>query len=282
MYPRFSWSLFPQFRQQLFDPLNPLGVQFLLGAAAEVELAPGLSVLGLVESNLFDDFNVTRTSDSVLPHVRSDFVNYFSKGKNGLAQLDVSYRFRLTPNVYAFARAGFLESMFAGVGGEVLWRPEGQRWAVGADAYQVWQRGFTRLFSTQNYNTLTGHINFYYASPWHDLNLMVSAGRYLAGDTGVTVQVTRRFASGVEIGAFLTRTNVSAADFGEGSFDKGIIIRIPLDFVVPVNTTASFSMDLRPLQRDGGQRLLGDAILYDETRPSSQAEMYLRSNGRHW
>ena len=38
-----------------------------------------------------------------------------------------------------------------------------------------------------------------------------------------------RFSTGVEIGAFVTKTNVSAAQFGEGSFDKGIIIRIPLE-----------------------------------------------------
>lgn len=281
-YPRFSWSLFPQFRQQLFDPVNPFGVQLLLAATGQVELVPGLSVLATAESSIYDDFNTARLSNSVLPHVRSDFVNYFSKGKHGIGQMEMNYRFRVTPSVYGYARAGYLESMFAGVGGELLWRPEGQRWALGVDLYQVWQRGFTRLFNLQGYNVLTGHVSLYYASPWHDLNLMLSAGRYLAGDTGITVQVTRRFASGVEIGAFMTRTNVSAADFGEGSFDKGIIIRIPLNFIAPLHTTSQFGMDLRPIQRDGGQRLAGDAILYEDTRPTSQAEMYLRSGGNYW
>jgi hypothetical protein len=155
--------------------------------------------------------------------------------------------------------------MFAGGGGEVLWRPEGSRWAIGADLYEVWQRDFDRLFGLQNYHVMTGHVSLYYASPWYDINFALSAGQYLAGDRGATLEVTRRFSTGVEIGAFVTKTNVPAAQFGEGSFDKGIIIRIPLGWVAPIETQGEFDMDLRPVQRDGGQRLLGDATLYGET-----------------
>ena len=32
-------------------------------------------------------------------------------------------------------------------------------------------------------------------------------------------------------------------------------------------------MDLRPVQRDGGQVLTGDATLYEETRATSQSEI---------
>jgi hypothetical protein len=98
---------------------------------------------------------------------------------------------------------------------------------------------------------------------------MVSAGQYLAGDRGLTFQVTRRFSTGVEVGAFLTKTNVSSEQFGEGSFDKGILIRIPLGWSLPINTQGQFNMDLRPVQRDGGQRLLGDTVLYGETQRTS-------------
>jgi hypothetical protein len=160
--------------------------------------------------------------------------------------------------------------MFAGAGGEILWRPEGQRWALGADAYEVWQRGFDRLLDLQNYRTFTGHISLYYAAPWQNLNFMISAGQYLAGDRGLTFQVTRRFSTGVEIGAFFTKTNISAEQFGEGSFDKGIIIRIPLGWALPIETQGQWGIDLRPIQRDGGQRMLGDEILFEETRRTAQ------------
>jgi len=173
----------------------------------------------------------------------------------------------------SLARAGYLESMFGGIGGEVLWRPENQRWALGVDGYEVWQRNFDRLFGFQAYHVFTGHVSIYYASPWHNLNFALRSGQYLAGDRGITVEVTRRFSTGVEIGAFVTKTNVSAAQFGEGSFDKGIMLRIPLGWSLPLETQGEFAMDLRSIQRDGGQRLIGDTLLYNATRRSSQPEI---------
>jgi hypothetical protein len=272
-YPRFSWALYPQFRQQLFDPTNPLGMQFLAAGAAEMEILPGLSLNAEVEGNIWDNFNTDRPSDSVLPHVRTDYLKFFTEGKNGIGDLEADYEFRILPNVFAIARLGYLESMFAGAGGEVLWRPEGERWALGTDLYNVWERDFNRQFGLQAYHVVTGHISLYYDSPWYDLNFALRAGRYLAGDTGVTLEVSRRFYTGMEIGIFMTKTNVSSAQFGEGSFDKGIMLRIPLSFGLPINTQSLWALDLRPTQRDGGQRLENDALLYNETRRSSFGEI---------
>lgn len=272
-YPRFSWSIYPQFRQELFDPANPLGVQFVAAAGGVAELFPGFALIGQVETDLYNNYNKIRTADSVLPHVRTDQVQYLIDGKNGIGALEADYSFRLASDVSAVARAGYLESMFGGAGGEILWRPENQRWSLGFDGYEVWQRNFNRLFGFQSYKTFTGHVSLYYASPWYNINFALRAGQYLAGDRGVTLEVTRRFASGVEIGAFATKTNVSAQQFGEGSFDKGILIRIPLGWGLPLETQGEFDLDLRSIQRDGGQRLFGDTQLYETTRRSSQAEI---------
>ncbi|HJT44527.1 MAG TPA: YjbH domain-containing protein [Rhizomicrobium sp.] len=272
-YPRFTWGLYPQFRQALFDPNQPFGVQFLAVLGAGVELAPGLSITGTGDINLYSNFLTNRPSDSQLPHVRSDFAKYFTQGKTGISSLETSYEFRLAPTLFVKGRIGYLESMFAGVGGEILWRPEGARWALGADIYKVWQRDFDRLFGLQRYRATTGHVSLYYDSPWYGLNFQLRAGQYLAGDRGATLQITRRFSTGIEIGAFVTKTNVSAAQFGEGSFDKGIIIRIPLGWIAPIESQSVVAVDLRPVQRDGGQVLAGDATLYAETRNTSESEI---------
>jgi hypothetical protein len=272
-FPRFSWNVFPQFRQEFFDPDNPFAVQLLAGVQASVELMPQLSVTGEAEANIYDNFNTGRAPDSALPHVRTDFLQFFTQGKNGIGELEANYLFRLAPDVFAVARAGYLESMYAGFGGEVLWRPENQRWAIDADIFDVEERNFDRLFGLQNYHVVTGHVSVYYESPWYDFIFGVHAGQYLAGDRGVTVDVTRRFATGVEVGAFFTKTNVSATKFGEGSFDKGFIIKIPLGWTLPISTQNGLNMIIRPVQRDGGQRLDGDNSLYDYTRRGSLAEV---------
>jgi hypothetical protein len=79
----------------------------------------------------------------------------------------------------------------------------------------------------------------------------------------------RSFSTGVRIGAWFTLTNVSAQRFGEGSFDKGIVIIVPLEWVAPFGSRSSYDVALRSIQRDGGQRLSGDAILFDVTDGSS-------------
>lgn len=77
--------------------------------------------------------------------------------------------------------------------------------------------------------------------------------------------MSRRFDSGIEVGGFATKTDVSARRFGEGSFDKGIFVRIPLQLLGP-ETPAVASALVRPVVRDGGQRLAVDNPLFEVTR----------------
>ncbi|HEX4303156.1 MAG TPA: YjbH domain-containing protein [Rhizomicrobium sp.] len=272
-YPRLHWSIGPGLSTALFDPAEPLQLQLLASLSGSIEVTPTLAFEGTFEANIYNNFNLSLKPDSLLPHVRSDILEYYRHGINGIANLDATYRMRLSRTITAEFKAGYLESMFAGAGGQVLWRPEGQRFAVGVDAYEVWQRDFDRLFGVQDYHVLTGHVSLYYASPWYGLNFNVHAGRYLAGDYGATFEITRRFSTGVEIGAFATFTNVPFAKFGEGSFDKGLIIHIPLEWALPFYSKSSYDLLLRSLTRDGGQRLVDDDSLYGETRPFSYEEV---------
>ena len=112
--------------------------------------------------------------------------------------------------------------MYGGVGGEVLYSPYMQRWALGLNVNAVKQRGFERDFDFRRYKTVTAFASAYYASPFYDIDMAVHVGRYLAQDVGYTFEARRTFDSGFSIGGFFTRTNVSAEEFGEGSFDKGL------------------------------------------------------------
>jgi hypothetical protein len=96
-----------------------------------------------------------------------------------------------------------------------------------------------------------------------DVLAKLSVGRYLAGDVGATLDLSRRFDSGVLVGAFATVTDVSANDYGEGSFTKGIYISIPLDLMMTKPTVRSSTVSWIPLTRDGGQMLNRRYHLYD-------------------
>ncbi|MGH6889907.1 MAG: YjbH domain-containing protein [Rhizomicrobium sp.] len=272
-YPRFSWSVFPGLETSYFDPRDPLRVRLFGGASGEFDVRPGWGIEGRYELTAFDTFSTATPPDSALPHVRTDIADYMTKGRNGFAYLDGVWRARLSRDVFAEAKTGYLEDMFGGAGGQILWRPEASRFAVGADLYEVWQRDFDRLFGFQNYHVLTGHVSLYYHSPWYGVDLAVHVGRYLAGDHGATFEVSREFSTGVEVGAYATVTNVPSSQFGEGGFDKGIFLRIPLEWALPTNTQVDYYANIASLTRDGGQRLENDDSLYQETRRTSFDEI---------
>lgn len=272
-YPRLHWSFGPGLRTGFFDPKVPLQLQILAAANASIDVTPHLTLEGRIEANIYNNFDVNVPSESVLPHVRSDLNLYYKDGANGISNLDAKYRMRLARDIFFEAKVGYLEDMFAGGGAQVLWRPDGSRFAFGANLYEVWQRAFNRQFGVQNYHVLTGHASVYYQSPWYGLNFQVHAGRYLAGDYGATFEITREFSTGVEIGAFATFTNVPFSKFGEGSFDKGIVVHIPLDWVLPFDSEAAYDLNLRSIVRDGGQRLDDDDSLFAETAPFGYGEV---------
>ncbi|MCC7428474.1 MAG: YjbH domain-containing protein [Alphaproteobacteria bacterium] len=261
--PRLRWGVSPAWRQSVGGPEGFYLWQLSLRGEVEVELAPGLFVAGVASQNLANNFDRLRIpSDSVLPRVRSDVKEYLRQGTTAIANLQLDWFGRLGEGLYARATLGWLEPMFAGLGGELLWKPEGASWALGASLHYVRQRAFDGGLGLRGYGVATGHLTWYQSLPFWNLELAVSAGRYLAGDWGGTVEISRRFDSGIRIGAWATKTNVSARDFGEGAFDKGFFIAVPLDLFFTRSTREVAEFSFRPLSRDGGQRLAERRTLY--------------------
>ena len=58
--------------------------------------------------------------------------------------------------------------------------------------------------------------------------MKLSYGEYLAGDIGLTLEFSRTYANGMSFGVFASDTDVTAEQFGEGSFDKGLFFNIPI------------------------------------------------------
>lgn len=261
-YPSFSTSVRPSFRQHIGGPDAFLLYQIALAAGATAELWRGLSVTGEMTFDIHNTFDkITNPSDSQLPHVRSDIKEYLQQGKNGIERLQADYLFQFAPNWFGRVSGGILEEMFGGVGGEVLYRPYGSRLAIGADFNRVRQREYNKRFEFRDYEVNTGHLNVYYKIPFMDLVGEVHAGQFLAGDRGAQFVISREFESGVRVGGWATFTNVSAEQFGEGSFDKGFFISVPFDLFLLNSTRRGGVFAFRPLTRDGGQ-MLGVRRLY--------------------
>lgn len=281
IYPYFSWAFGPYIRPSFFDPDEPVRVDIGISAIGRYRFGPGWLLMGEVRHRLGGTIeNGSRQSDSVLPRVRTDSILYVLGAKTGLEQLVVSKQWKPSPNTYARVSAGYLEQMFGGVSAELLWKAATSRLALGIEANFVKQRDFDQGFGFQDYEVATGHASAYYDFGNGYLG-QVDVGRYLAGDIGVTVSLERRFANGWRIGGFFTLTDASSEEFGEGSFDKGISVTIPLSWFAGRPTRQSLSTTIRPVQRDGGARLNVSGRLYEQIRTGHLTD--LRNDwGRVW
>ena len=173
----------------------------------------------------------------------------------GRAQLDLHY----TPkkNHHLMFTGGILEDMFSGIGFEYLNFKQNTNYSFGVEFFKVKKRDYDWGFGHLDYENTTLTANFYYRNyGLIPFDLKISAGEYLAGDVGSTIEFSRTFSSGVKFGAFATFTDVSTEQFGEGSFDKGIFFNIPI-------FGNSIAYTWRPLTKDPGARLVRRNTLHD-------------------
>lgn len=276
---RFSWSLHPIVRPFIGTPEHPVLVEAGVRLNLGMNLRPGLNLRGSVNTGVYDNFDKIRSDrKGTLEPVRTRIRDYLRDRTIEVTRAQIDHVHALAPDWYSRLAAGYLERMFGGVSGEVLYRPQKQPWALGVELSYVRQRETGQGPGFLDYGTTTGHLSLYYKVPWYDLQAVVHAGRYLAGDWGATVELSRRFESGIEFGGFFTRTNASAEEFGEGEFDKGIFLSIPLNVIVPFSTRAVAPVVFRPLTSDGGQRLESRPRLYGLTE-DGQLGTLMRDGG---
>lgn len=264
-------------------------------ALNNVELSGSLYV-NLIDN--YDKFNYTVPPDGTdqTSRVRTLFRSYVDDPVR-LDRLQLTWFEDYGSGIYTQAYGGYLESMFAGVGGEILYRPFNQNWAIGADMTAISQRDPESWFGTfdqeiqvnpddssRTYKVIdkgtTGFITGYYTPQWDFLSdtlLKVGVGKFLAGDIGTRVDFSKQFKSGVIAGAFVSITDMTTEEYGEGSYTKGFYVSIPFDLMTVKPSSSRGGFTWLPITRDGGQVLNKQYNLFEQTdarspwfqRPSS-------------
>lgn len=280
LYPRNRWSITPYLTASAFDPSVPLRTDVGLRGRVNFEPAPGFVLKGSVAALAAGNIANRKVKDPTTPvaQVRTDSALYSDPIQ--LESLTANYYVHPFENIYSRLTLGYLERMYGGVSGEVLWKPVNSRIGVGAEVNYAVKRDPDDYFAFEDYDIVTGHASLYY-DLGNGFHTQLDAGRYLAGDWGTTVTVNREFNNGWKVGAYATFTDVSADDFGEGSFDKGILLSVPIQWIVGQPTKDRNDLTIQSLNRDGGSRLKVDGRLYDMVRDSQGPEIEDRW-GRFW
>ncbi|HHF2878642.1 TPA: YjbH domain-containing protein [Vibrio diabolicus] len=277
-FERFDWGFAPKLVQTLGNAEDFYLFSVGLSGNASYWLTDNLEIGGSLYWDWYNNYNkfiyVTPPDSTTVPRVRTMFRAYQNEHAVTMSNLQLTWFQEYSNTMDQQFYAGYLESMFAGVGTEFLYRPQGANWAIGADVNLISQRDPQSYFGVydekwQNVpeygrpfqvidKGFTGFVSGYYYPQWEflqDLMIQVDVGQFLAGDVGTQINVSKQFKSGVIAGAFASFTDLSADEFGEGSFTKGFYLSIPFDImtVKPSNNRANFSW--QPLTRDGGQKL---------------------------
>tara|TARA_A100001035_G_scaffold279952_1_gene283172 strand:- start:728 stop:2701 length:1974 start_codon:yes stop_codon:yes gene_type:complete len=184
--------------------------------------------------------------------VRSDVKQYLNRMADGgvlIGRAQLDYHITPVKNHHIMMSGGIFEDMFSGAGIEYLYFTPNNNYAFGIDVFKVRKRDYEWRFGHLDYENTVATANFYYRNYGTvPFDMRASAGEYLAGDVGYTIELSRSFYNGVQFGVFATFTDVTAEQFGEGSFDKGVFFNVPI-YGNLINYV------WRPLTKDPGAKL---------------------------
>lgn len=235
-------------------------------------------LFGGLRARLFDNYdNFKFDADSGLPRVRTDIRRYLTESPVQMSNLQITHVRDLGDDAFVMFYGGYLERMFAGLGVEWMLRPQGSPVALGIDINRVRQRDFDGGFGLRDYSVTTGHASVYLDTGIQDILAVFKVGRYLAGDIGITGDLSRVFRNGVTMGGYATLTSASSAEFGEGRFSKGLYVSIPFDALFEQSSRNASSLNWTPLTRDGGAILSRTFGLYGMTDLRHPRTLGLRS-----
>ncbi|MDC7717907.1 YjbH domain-containing protein [Vogesella sp. DC21W] len=252
------YSLSPRVGMYFNDPSGALRYEVNAYGSAQYRPAAGQYIDAGLSQKLVEDISkVKQASNSRLAHVRTDIAEYKRGNNPKLNQLTWTGLYQPAERIYGKLSAGLLENMFGGVAGQLVYYPAGARWMAELSGEAVQQRDYQGWFGRRDYKTVTGLASLHYRLP---LGVTVTgrAGRFLAKDSGVRVEVKRRFKSGIEVGAWYTYTDgkdtTNPGSVANPYKDKGIFMAVPLGTMLPSDTLAAVKMSLSPWTRDVGQR----------------------------
>ncbi|MGO2236431.1 MAG: YjbH domain-containing protein [Marinomonas sp.] len=279
-----NYGFTPHLTQSVGSPETFYLYSLTMKGDASYWLTNNLQLSSAISINMvdnYDKFNFKVTPDGTSNYrVRTLVRAYVRDNDANVSNLQLTWFQKYGQNWYQQVYGGYLETMFAGVGTEVLYRQPDSNWAIGADINAIAQRNPDSMFGIfeNDYaygagtkvlsRGTTGHLSIYYQPQWsflEDTMFRVDMGKFLATDVGARFDFSKQYKSGVIVGAYASKTNMSAKDFGEGSFTKGFYLSIPFDTISLKPTNSRGYLNWQPITRDGGQMLGKRNSLYGIT-----------------
>ncbi len=258
----YSYGAKPSLETFLNDPSGY--VKYRFGLLAWLHAYPwkgGSAILGL------EGYPINTASLSTVPlsiPVRSDIAAY-KKEKATIGRLMFEQILKTEDPMFGRISAGLLEIEYAGIDAEAAMPWRRGRILAGISGSAVRKRDPGDPFRlTGNGNFHTAFLNARLNLPEHDVHVDVKAGRFLAGDKGARVGVSK-FVNGVVLSAWYSFTDTSIFNdpSNRGYHDKGISVDIPIRLFTGHDSKTTYRYSLSPWTRDVAQDVDHYRTLFD-------------------
>ena len=262
----FDYGIKPEFQTFLNDPSGFFKGR--AGVAAWVSLQPWKGANFTVGAEAYAWNDISSSVPAFPDPVRSDIVSYLEKDV-AISNVMFEQILKTRYEIYGKVAAGLLEIEYAGLDAEMATTLLGGRILAGVGGSLVKKRDPSNPFKLtnndwdDNYKTafFNTRVNFQALEMYVD----VKAGRFLAGDKGARVTVTKSFLNGVQLAAWysFTDTSIFTDQYNNGYHDKGISISIPLRLFLGRDSRTLYTYSISPWTRDVAQDIGHRTALFD-------------------
>tara|TARA_R110001592_G_scaffold20926_19_gene84766 strand:+ start:3994 stop:6117 length:2124 start_codon:yes stop_codon:yes gene_type:complete len=259
------------------------GILYRSSALATVETSPFLGFHSTItlRANLADNLHkLDKIRAPALLPVRSD-VSAFSNRFFGVDRAYLGYTHSITPELHTALSAGYLEEFYAGFGGEILYRPISSRFAIGAELWQAFRRDPHTSLNTglNGLQVTSGQAHLWYDIPRQDITAKLSAGRFLAGDTGVSFGLEKQFLNGATLNGEVAISNASDPDPFGGTIHAyhRLSLTLPIGSTLYIPEGSIITTKIAPFGRDIAQTIDKPIDLY-----TLSDHFTLNHMARHW
>jgi hypothetical protein len=256
----YGWGIKPELTSYLNDPSGFFKARVGAQPWATLDLWKDAQLHAKLEVPFYSDI---RSSNIPLPNaVRSDSWRYL--GDDTLFDtLLIDQIVRLSDRTFGRLSLGYLEFMYAGVGGEVLRFFGDGNLALGFQADWARKREPGSGFGLLDFDVYDILANAYYHFTPLGITFLAQYGRFLAGDVGWLFTVSRQYDTGVTIGGWYSFTDTrDLAEYNKGYNEKGVFITLPFRIFLTKDSPQKYTYAVAPWSRDVAARIYNWQTLY--------------------
>jgi hypothetical protein len=262
----FTYGIKPEFQLFLNDPSGFLKMR--VGASGWLALHPwkGASLVAGAEG--YPVNNISTVNEPLSIPVRSDYVEYLEKNM-ALSSLMLEQIGKTKHEIFGKLAAGLLETEYAGLDAEIAVPLFKGRILAGLSGSLVKKRDTANPLKLNNSDWSdhyeTEFLNAQLNLPEVEMAVDIKAGKFLAGDKGARITVSKFFFNGIILSAWYSMTDTSGFSdpYNNGYHDKGIALSIPLRMFLGRDSRTVYDYSLSPWTRDVAQDIRHRTSLFD-------------------